>query len=362
MLPLPLTADTSSAHRSAQITATERHRALALDLRLRAFHFAPVLNLGAGSMRVAGLVLLLFVLGLARDGQVTASAQTAATPAGQQNSTPGAAPAAKAPDATPAGAAAGQSGTTPKTDATAGPTTAPTTNATAAAQCKNVTTKLSAGDSSALQSMSSDQRIAAMNAAICLALADDNSRYCDALPADKKSECVDQWKFVRELKGAPQGNLKALTLHHLCLKNGAKADCDKVRDAMTAADASKCKGISNPQQGVFCGALATGDAAKCSGLPEGADRELCAALATDDPARCPKDSTDCPKMVGSFAKVKKEGLQGTNDPRMAALRNGKAACQPLMADLERSCMSAAIAAAAPPTTAPTTNASPKPTP
>ena len=356
MSPLPLKADPSSAHRSAQMTITERDRA-PLDLRLPAFHRAPVLNLGAGMARVAGLVFFLFVLGSAGDS-ATAAAQNAA------NSTPGAAPAAKAPDTTPAGAAAGQSGTTPKTDATAGPTTAPTTNATAATQCKNVTTKLSAGDSSALQSMSPDQRVASMNAVICLALADDNSRYCDALPADKKSECVDQWKFLRELKGAPQGNIKALTLHHLCLKNSPKADCDKIRDAMTAADASKCKGISNPQQGVFCSALATGDGTKCSGLPEGADREFCTALATDDPARCPKDSTDCPKMVGSFAKVKKEGLQGAqvNDPRLAALRNGKAACQPLMADLERSCMSAAIAAAAPPTTAPTTNASPKPTP
>jgi hypothetical protein len=200
-----------------------------------------------------------------------------------------------------------------------------------------------------------------MNLLICLAIADDNGRYCDALPADKKGECVDQWKFIRELKGAPQGNIKALTIYHLCLKNSPKADCDKMRDAMTSADAGKCKGVSNPQQHVFCTALATGDGTKCAGVAEGADRDFCVALATDNPAKCPKDSTDCPKMVGNFAKMTKEGLQGAQgDPRVGALRNGKSACQPLMADMERRCLVPAPATPGPTTAI--TLAPPKPTP
>ena len=320
-----------------------------LDLHRCAFHRAAVLNLRLCPAYVAGIVL--FLLGGVCGPRDAAAAEKDSAPAAaaapQQNPTPGTNPAGNSPERTPAVGSAGQAGEAPKIDTTPLPTAEPTLNPTAAAAtCKNVAAKLGVGDLSVLESLPPDLRTALLlkptlvNLFICLAIADDNRRYCDALPEERKGECVDQWELVRELKAAPEGTGKTQAIYHLCRKNSPQADCDKVREAMTTADAGKCKGVSKTQERVFCTALATGDATKCNGLPEAADRDFCAALSTDDARRCPKESTDCSDMVRSFAALKKEGLEGAQaiDPRLAAVRKGKQACAPLSADLEHVCL------------------------
>lgn len=208
--------------------------------------------------------------------------------------------------------------------------------------CKQAVTDLGTGDVG-LKALPDTKRTtviqhqSATRLFTCLAIAEDKSARCDALPKQGKGECAAQFQVARELKGVPKERVKAQLIYRSCLPNAAKADCEAARDAIMAGDPAKCKGAKgvNPD---FCAALASGDAAKCGAL-QGAERDLCSAYVTEDPKRCPKDSGDCQLVVSTFAKLKKEGLDGMQDidPTLAAVSKGKAACAPLMSEFEKFC-------------------------
>lgn len=248
---------------------------------------------------------------------------------------------AKAAGEGPAGQAAGES--TPGTPA---PTAEPTQSSEA---CQKILTDIGAGDRAALESFSSQTRArilgtpTGMRLVSCLAVAEDDSRFCDALPEDRKAECLQDREVMRELKSLPKEGLKPHIIHKLCMQGSPKAECDKIKAAMTSGDAGKCKDVADASFRTFCEGLASGDAKKCDALPRdssnGPDRGLCAAFVTDDSSRCRKDSPDCIKLAQTFATAKKEGLEGfrTSDPAVAAARKGKEACAPLVAELKRLC-------------------------
>ena len=176
----------------------------------------------------------------------------------------------------------------------------------------------------------------------CLAAAEGNPKFCDALPEATRGACVEQSKFVRELKGVPKGSVKGVVLEKLCLQEGSKAECAIVREAVVAQKPALCDGLSATEgawsRNGLCPALAASDPAKCSGAPEGDHRATCEALAADDPTRCPKAAKDCIDMVGNFAAIKKGGMGGRGvDPITAAVQQGRSACEPLLTELQGAC-------------------------
>jgi len=253
-----------------------------------------------------------------------ATTLTASTPAGQA--------------VTPAAAGSPASGTS------AAPAANPPVSTEAA--CKQALTSLGAGDPSAVKSLPIAQQISILQdeateaVFTCLAIAEGKTSHCDALAKPKKDKCVEQSQFISELKGLPKESIKAQIIYHICLGEGSKADCGKLREAIKTRDAAKCAGLSKPT-GPWgshnCVALATGDAKECAGASDPSVRAECAALATDDPSLCPKDATDCTNLAGNFALIKKNGLAGINDPVVAAALKGKEGCAPLVARLEHTC-------------------------
>jgi hypothetical protein len=211
--------------------------------------------------------------------------------------------------------------------------------------CKKAAADLGSGDLS-LKALSSEKREAlvqdqkAGKVFTCLAIADDDKSHCDHLAKQQKEECLTQWEIARELKGVPKERAKSAIIYRACVANAPKAECEKVRDAIVSGDATKCQGLSKGLSPDFCGALATGDATKCDALPAGGERDACPAYVTDDPKRCPKDSGDCPLVVATFAKLRKEGLGGLQDidATLAAASKGRPACTTLLSDLERFCV------------------------
>jgi hypothetical protein len=224
------------------------------------------------------------------------------------------------------------------------------------AACESAVKALGAGDAKPFEALPKElasgltQNLAAPGAFTCLAVADGNTKPCDALAKEAKQSCVEQAKFLLELKGVPKEAMKAQIVQRICLQEGSKADCAKLRQAIVARDAALCGQLSTAEgawgREGLCPALASGDPAKCSVDPEGEKRDTCAAMAADDPKRCPKGGADCVAMVGNFAAINKGGIAGGGvDPTTAALSQGKKACAPLLADLQKACASAGSPAA-----------------
>ena len=269
-------------------------------------------------IRSVSVVTFLFFTCTSSDRPVCAQSAESSTPVGQP-ATPAAAtsasPAAAAPAVTPA----------PPGSPTAGPNAEATASAKRAAEaaCKKSVAAIGSGDLSALKSLAPEKRAAiekdrgVWELVSCLAAADGNSRACGALPKAQEEECVKNLELLQSLKappksGAPPAPLVA-AMHKNCLEKFSRADCDKMQEAWTSKDASKCKGLP-------------------SELSDG-----CAAAATGDPSRCPKESqSDCLSMI----KVQKEGLKAmpSKDPIARAFLNGKReACGSLLAGLEERC-------------------------
>lgn len=235
----------------------------------------------------------------------------------------------------------------PTPASSAAPTSAPTPDPTEVSKtCAKAVAGLLAGDTAAIDSLPSENRTgltttpAALHAYTCLAVASGEKRYCEALEGENKGKCLDQLKMVGELKDLPKERVKPEMLHRMCVASSAKAECDKLRDAVAAGDAAKCAGLGNAVMKDFCAAMASGDATKCQSVPEGEERSRCEAYTADDPNRCAKDSVDCRNMAGAFAAVKKQGLAGVADidPGAAAAIKGKSACEPLLSALQAACV------------------------
>jgi hypothetical protein len=190
----------------------------------------------------------------------------------------------------------------------------------------------------------------------CLAVADGKTSFCDTLNKQDKNDCLDQLKLMGELKTLPKEEIKAQIMYRVCSRGVpgevSKQDCDTVRSALKAHDASLCKRLSKPEGAWgrvgLCPALASGDATKCNGAHEQAQRDSCAALVTDDPKRCPKNDPQCSSMVNNLLMLQKDGLDsGELDPVLAAVRAGRKACAPLVAAVEQGCRSSAPGPGAP---------------
>lgn len=303
----------------------------------RAFHFAAVMRF---RLFPACAGLTLFALGVL-------AIPRSATPA--ENPTPAKPASASAPDQKPPAAATGEGATaesTPQDEAT--PDAAAQATATAVASaCKKTVATLGAGDLAALKPLTKEQKAAllagpsATRLMTCLAVAGDSDRYCESLPGDAKRDCGESVKLARDLRKMPKGDEKAFVIHRLCLAGSVKSECDQARKAILASEPAECGGLVNVPLRLFCTAIASGDAAKCGGL-QGDERMVCEAYASDDPGRCPKESVDCQNLTRTFAAVKKDGLAGVRDidPAVIAVRGGKQACTPLLADMEESCRAA----------------------
>jgi len=237
----------------------------------------------------------------------------------------------------------------PEDTPTPEPTAVPTRDPAVVAMCKDSITRLGGGDLAALDALPPEKRAAlakdgkTVNVLKCLAVATNNGRYCGLLPTKQsQTECLAAWELARELKTMPKEHMKAQIIYRGCLVNASKAECDKFRTAMTSRDAAKCKSVSKDADRAFCAALVSGDATRCKDLPDAAYRDTCAAYATDDATHCSKEAgADCAKLAQGFAAVTKEGLAGFDQidaTAAAASRDGKAACGPLLADLERHCI------------------------
>jgi hypothetical protein len=150
---------------------------------------------------------------------------------------------------------------------------------------------------------------------------------------------LERLKQVEEVKNVPKEKVKSHLIYESCITDGKKAECEKMRDAIAATDAGKCKDLSSPVFRAYCAALASSDPAKCKPLPAGEERGRCEAWATDDASRCPKDSVDCQNMARNFAGFKKGGLGAVEgDPVAAAAAKGRDACKPFIAAVERVCV------------------------
>jgi hypothetical protein len=268
----------------------------------------------------------------------------AAAPAEQK---PAAAP--KAPAGGPGQSApAGAAGITPQAVPTPDAAATAAAGKEAASACKKTVAEIASDGPAALKSLTPEKRDALLqgNAAtdlfMCLAIADGNASYCEALPDPGRTQCAGRLQLATELKEVPKEAFKAHLIYRSCVENSAKADCGKVRDAMVGRTGANCEGLSNASLRDFCTALASGDAAKCKGISDRAERAHCEAYASDDPSRCPSDSKDCKNLAGAFAAVKKQGLDGVGDidPAMVAVSKGKQACTPLQVGLEKSCAEA----------------------
>jgi hypothetical protein len=254
--------------------------------------------------------------------------------------------------ASSAGAAAPATGGTPSAQQPVG-----TPAEVVDAACKYAVTGLGDGKLSAFKSLSADERTAlaqrkgAVDLFTCLAVADGQTSYCEVLPTTAKRDCLEQLKLMGELKALPKERIKAQVIYRTCSRSvpneATEKDCDTIRKAMTARDASVCEGLSKSEgawgREGLCPALATSDPAKCNGAPEQAQRDTCAALATDDPSRCPKDAAECSTLVSNLATLTKDGLAGHETvPVLAAVHSGRKACAPLVAALQATCVSAPV--------------------
>lgn len=217
---------------------------------------------------------------------------------------------------------------------TPSPAGSPMPDAKGAAEdpCEKAVTALGSGDLSAFKSLPPETRAAFERAYrehyglaevfSCLAVADDNSRYCDLLPNPEKDGCFSQRQFIHGLKALPKGAsalpLVAARVYQQCTSVLSKADCGKMQEAMTTRDAAKCKGLPDDLS-ILCDAVVTGNA-----------------------SRCPKEGDDCSRTVALVAKLNKDGLEGLRvdsdlEVFVAAARDGKPACAPLLALLKSSC-------------------------
>lgn len=247
--------------------------------------------------------------------------------------------AANVPEQKPATVANTAPIATPKTDTPAEPTSKPATEKSsepaadaAAVACEKAVTALGSGDLSAMKSLPPETRAALereytehyglAEVFSCLAVADDDSRYCDLLPNPEKDGCLSQRQFIHGLKALPKGAsalpLVDARLYQQCTSVLSKADCGKMQEAMTTRDAAKCKGLPDDLS-ILCDAVVTGNA-----------------------SRCPKEGDDCSRTVALVAKLNKDGLEGLRvdsdlEVFVAAARDGKPACAPLLALLKRSC-------------------------
>ena len=264
--------------------------------------------------------------------------------------------------------------TKPSSGEAAGTATGPAPNAPAAPDegaCKRALQELGDGKLDAFTSLPPDRRAELLrdrqaSGALftCLAVADGKTSFCDALTEKAKDDCLDQLKLMDDVKKLPKEAIKARLMQQVCSRGGqvSEQDCDTVRKALTARDASLCKGLSQREgawgQVGLCPALASGDATKCNGAHEQAQRDSCAALVTDDPKRCPKNDPQCSSMVNNLLMLKKDGLDSSEiDPVLAAARAGRKACAPLVAAMEQGCRSSAPAPGAP-TDAPAASSKP----
>jgi len=223
----------------------------------------------------------------------------------------------------------------------------PATDAKPAANkddCGKALDKLAAGDAKALDSLDEQSRQALMthqaaaNTVTCLAVAEKNAKFCDLLPKQQKEGCAQQFKMLGSLKGASKDEFKARVIFEACSRGGNVPPCEIIRDAIVSHDAGKCNGL--PKANVpFCAALATSDAAKCKGVADEAEQATCAAYASNDPKRCPKDSGDCPNVVGAFSVAAEKGLAGLGDmdPTIGATLEGRKACAAGTAELKKHC-------------------------
>jgi hypothetical protein len=211
--------------------------------------------------------------------------------------------------------------------------------------CKKTVAGLRSGDFSALEALPENERNALLsgptgvNVLTCLAIAEGNKSRCDSLSEDSKKACLEQWKLGTELKGVPKEKVKAQLIYRTCTSNSPDMNCDVLRKAIGAGDATRCKELKEASRRDFCAAVATGDAKKCDTLPQGAERAYCAAFAADDASRCPKEAPDCIAMARGFAALKKGGLEAFQDidATIAAAAMGTKACGALLGDLESSC-------------------------
>lgn len=236
--------------------------------------------------------------------------------------------------------------TTPHTE---GGEAAPTAEPTPSAEvCKAAVAKFGGGDRAALDGLPPAQKASLLGSEAggrvlaCLAVAENDDTFCESLPDDRKQECHLNREMLGDMKDLPKEQLKAYVMHRLCLQDGTAAECGAIEAAIRSRDASGCSAITDRSRQIFCEALATGDAAKCGALPVGTDdgnRGVCAALASDDPKRCPKDAGDCARLVGTLATMQAKGLGGLakNEPGLAAAREGRAACAPLVGQLQAAC-------------------------
>jgi hypothetical protein len=259
------------------------------------------------------------------------------------------------------GQPAGPAGAAASTPAPPEPDADPEADAEAAATAKAEVTEsvcsknvaaLSAGKMAAVNALKPEARktlLQGKNAgaiAACLAVASGDSGFCNLLPKEAVAGCVDQAKIAKELKGVPNEQLKFAIVSRACRGNESAADCDKALAAMKSGDAAKCKTFAKVQMSAFCAAMATGDATQCQPLTNADERGVCVAYATNDPSKCPADAADCILMTKTFAKLAKDGLAGMSDvdPSLAAVSQGKEACAPMLADMEKACNDASVAA------------------
>lgn len=214
----------------------------------------------------------------------------------------------------------------------------------AVGDCGKRLDKLAAGEVTALDSFDEKRRQAlliqqpASKAVSCLAVAEQNEKFCNLLPKEQKNGCVDQVKVMGSLKGASKDELKARMIFAACSggKDVVVANCKIVRDAMLAHDVGKCSAMPKGW-GPWCAALAASDASKCKEIADEAMQALCAAYAANDAKRCPEDSEDCRVMVKGFSAVADKGVAGLGDPSAVAAVEGKKACADAVAELKKGC-------------------------
>ena len=294
-------------------------------------------------VRAAGIVLFGFTIGTTQVFAADrATVAEKAVPSGK------ATPAAKADPA--------DKGSPPASPATDANPTA--TKDAAIDECGKALDKLAAGDPTALDSFEEQRRKTLMMqqpaaaAVSCLAVAEQNEKFCDLLPKEQKEGCTHQFKMLGSLKGASKDELKARLIFESC-SQGGKGNvpvCQIFRDAIASHDAGKCNGLPKVASGdpspedikkgvALCTALATSDASKCKAITDKAEQENCVAYASNDPKRCPKDSDDCRTIVKGFSIVEQKGVAGLGDvdPTFTAVVEGKKACAAKTAELKKGC-------------------------
>jgi len=254
---------------------------------------------------------------------------------------------------------------TPSSDTPAVPVTQVTAAAAATSTCEQIAVHLAAGNLATLQSVPAPKRetilrnFLTVRALTCLAIADDDSRYCDVLPNPAQDKCATDWKLTRGLRALPKNAIKPTLMYQMCLEQQPSTVCEKLRKGLIDKDPTQCAGIPDRWLASACSAMATGDASKCDQISGVGERAMCAALATGDVGRCPNDSADCISTVRTFAKVEQDGAAALEelDPSMKAASKGRQACAPFLNELQSVCAESLLPIAQQPTPR-----SPNPTP